>query len=347
MEAKQTEIDFLLEKIRTGNLSEPEKANLHSYVEAAFRDEKISRLMERHWRELETEHPDQEGQDLQKIRQLIMEKVRSSRYDCLQQRKKSIAPWMNYMVRAAAILAIPLLIISGYLYYRLTEESFSFAEQPVMQEVIATPGSRVHFILPDRSEVWLNSGSSLSFSNGLMTRGQRRVRLMGQGYFQVTRDERHPFIVEAGDLNVRVLGTSFDVSNYAEDEFIRSTLEDGAIALLNPSGDRELASLKPGQQAVFRKQTKELSVYQTDTRLSTSWKDGKLIFRDTPLKEVTRQLERWFNCTIQTDPELLHSGILYTATIRDETLGEVLKMIEISTQVKTKIKNRSVKIWAE
>jgi ferric-dicitrate binding protein FerR (iron transport regulator) len=137
------------------------------------------------------------------------------------------------------------------------------------------------------------------------------------------------------------------VSNYAEDEFIRSTLEDGAIALLNPSGDRELASLKPGQQAVFRKQTKELRVYQTDTRLSTSWKDGKLIFRDASLKEVTRQLERWFNCSIQTDPELLHSGILYTATIRDETLGEVLQMIEISTQVKTKIKNRSVKIWAE
>jgi ferric-dicitrate binding protein FerR (iron transport regulator) len=123
-------------------------------------------------------------------------------------------------------------------------------------------------------------------------------------------------------------------------------LEDGAVALLNPSGE-EIASLKPGQQALFRKKTRELTVCQVDTRLLTSWKDGKLIFRNAPLKEVTKQLERWFNFTIQVDPGLLHSGILYTATIQDETLGEVLQMIEISTQVKTKIKSREVSIWSE
>jgi ferric-dicitrate binding protein FerR (iron transport regulator) len=81
--------------------------------------------------------------------------------------------------------------------------------------------------------------------------------------------------------------------------------------------------------------------------MSTSWKDGKLMFRDSPLNDVTRQLERWFNCTIHVDPKLMNSEISYTATIQDETLGEVLKMIEISTQVKTRIKNREVTIWTE
>jgi ferric-dicitrate binding protein FerR (iron transport regulator) len=221
------------------------------------------------------------------------------------------------------------------------------AEQSVMQQVIATPGSRVHFVLPDQSEVWLNSGSSLEFSNGLYVNKQRRVKLKGQGYFVVTRDEKHPFIVSADDLNIKVLGTSFDVSNYAEDDFISSTLEGGAIVLLDSSGDKEIASLKPGQQAVFCKGTKELTVHQVNTGILTSWKDGKLMFRDSPLKDVTQQLERWFNCTIHVDPKLLHSGILYTATIQNETLGEVLQMIEISTQVKTKIKNREVSIWSE
>jgi ferric-dicitrate binding protein FerR (iron transport regulator) len=98
---------------------------------------------------------------------------------------------------------------------------------------------------------------------------------------------------------------------------------------------------------VLHKGTKELTVYPVNTGLLTSWKDGKLMFRDSPLKDVSRQLERWFNCTIHVDPKLLHSGILYTATIQNETLGEVLQMIEISTPVKTKIKNREVTIWSE
>jgi ferric-dicitrate binding protein FerR (iron transport regulator) len=85
-------------------------------------------------------------------------------------------------------------------------------------------------------------------------------------------------------------------------------------------------------------------VEKVDTRLTTSWKDGRLIFKNTPLHEVTKQLERWFNCSIYVAPELLDSGILYTATIQDETLIEVLEMIEISTKVNTEIKNRQVQI---
>ncbi len=348
MESKQQEnIDLLLDKIISGDLSDSERSYLHSYIESTFQDEKLSGFMEMHWKELGKKSSNEDEQDLRETKELIMKMVRNRKTEVPKLQKKNSVRWMKYIVRAAAVLTIPLMIFSGYLYFRLNEQSLLYAEQTVMQQVIATPGSRVHFALPDQSEVWLNSGSSIEFSNGLMKQEQRRVKLKGQGYFLVTRDEKHPFIVEAGDLSIKVLGTSFDVSNYAEDDFISSTLEEGAIALLNSSGDKEIATLKPGQQAVFSKGTKELTIHQVDTRLLTSWKDGKLIFRDSPLKDVTKQLERWFNCTIHVDPKLLHLGILYTATIQNETLGEVLQMIEISTQVKTKIKNREVSIWSE
>jgi transmembrane sensor len=346
MESKEENIDLLLETIISGDLSDSQRSRLYSCIESTFHDEKLNEFMEKHWKELGMESSNEDEQDLKEAKKRIMKIVRGGRTKVPEQTKKTPARWINYMVRAAAILTIPLMIFSGYMYFRLNEQSLLYAEETVMQQVIATPGSRVHFVLPDQSEVWLNSGSSLEFSNGLVKQQQRRVKLKGQGYFLVTRDERHPFVVETGDLNIKVLGTSFDVSNYVEDEFVSSALEDGAVALLNPSGE-EIASLKPGQQALFRKKTRELTVCQVDTRLLTSWKDGKLIFRNAPLKEVTKQLERWFNCTIQVDPGLLHSGILYTATIQDETLGEVLQMIEISTQVKTKIKSREVSIWSE
>jgi ferric-dicitrate binding protein FerR (iron transport regulator) len=92
------------------------------------------------------------------------------------------------------------------------------------------------------------------------------------------------------------------------------------------------------------KGSRKLLIKEVDTRLTTSWKDGRLVFKNTPLREVTKQLERWFNCSIVVAPALLGSDILYTATIQDETLVEVLSMIEISTKVKTKIENREVKI---
>jgi transmembrane sensor len=211
------------------------------------------------------------------------------------------------------------------------------------QTVIASPGSRVHFTLPDQTEVWLNSGSTLEFPLNLNQQDQRKVKLFGQGYFNVKHDANHPFYVETEILSVKALGTSFDVSSYSEDQQISSTLEEGSIALFNSRGN-EVARLFPGQKAVLDKKTNEIVVKNVETALSTSWKDGKLIFRNTSLSDVTIQLERWFNCKIHLDPHLLNSDLMYSATIQDETLGEVLKMIEISTRIKTKIEKREVYI---
>ena len=144
-------------------------------------------------------------------------------------------------------------------------------------------------------------------------------------------------------IGVKALGTSFDVSGYDNEMQIKSTLEEGSIALMGKD-DNEMARLIPGQQAVLDKSTQRISIRNVETALSTSWKDGKLIFRNTALTEVTKQLERWYNCEIHLDNKLLDSGLYYTATIQDETLGEVLKMIEISTSVKTKIEKREVSI---
>jgi ferric-dicitrate binding protein FerR (iron transport regulator) len=217
------------------------------------------------------------------------------------------------------------------------------ASHTVIGKVVAHPGSRVHFTLPDQTEVWLNSGSTLEYPLALNEQENRKVKLSGQGYFKVAHDPSHPFFVETDGIRIKALGTSFDVSGYAADRQISSTLEEGSIALLDLSG-KEVTRIYPGQKAVLDKSTNSMEVKEVETMLTTSWKDGKLIFRNTSLLDVTIQLERWFNCKIHLDSRLLKTDLMYTATIQDETLGEVLKMIEISTKIKTGIEKREVYI---
>ncbi len=325
------------EKLLSENISNNEKERLQAYISSGFRDKELDQLMLQHWNGIQQKRPEQNDLYLQQLRNKIWTKISGNK-----EKQKQHIGWKTYFMRIAAILFIPLLISSLYLFYLLSQNN-SMDGQGAMQQIYASPGSRVHFTLPDKSEVWLNSGSTLEYPVNFTIPKQRRVKLNGQGYFKVTHDGKHPFFVETGELNIKVLGTSFDVSTYADDPFISSTLEKGSIVLVDLQG-KEISRLKPGQKVLLDRETRKLSIENIDTRLVTSWKDGRLIFRNTPLNEVARQLERWFNCSIHVSLDLLSSDILYTATIQDETLSEVLKMIEISTSVKTKIKNREVTI---
>lgn len=324
-----------LNKLASGELSTDEKKRLLDYISSGFRDNDLSRLMQQHWEQIPKQRFEKSDLYMQQLRNKIWAKISGS-----EEKPKWVSDWKSYLTKIAALLFIPLLISSVYLFWLLGQLP---DEQAVMQQVYASPGSRVHFTLSDKSEVWLNSGSMLEYPANFNNQKQRRVKLQGQGYFKVSHDAGHPFLVETSELNIRVVGTSFDVSTYANDPFIRSTLEEGSIVLTDLQG-KEVIHLNPGQKASFNRTTREFVIEKVNTQLITSWKDGRLNFRNTPLDEVVNQLERWFNCSIHVSPDLLGANILYTATIQDETLGEVLEMIEISTSVKINVKNREVTI---
>ena len=337
------DLNSFLEKMLSGTLESSEKDELYAYISSTYHDKGLDDLMQKHWVELESANMGEDNRKMRQLKTKIWTTISGE-----QKSSRTLEPvrrigWKTHLIRIAAVLFIPLFIASAYLFYKLEQKSGIIDEQVVMQQVFATPGSRVHFKLPDQTQVWLNSGSSLEFPINLNKQRQRQVKLTGQGYFEVTHDAQHPFLVETGELNIKVLGTSFDVSSYSNDKIMSSTLEDGCIVLLNPNG-KEIGRLVPGEQASLNKETRELLVQKVDTRLITSWKDGRLIFKNTPLADVAHKLGRWYNCSVVVSPKLLNSDIQYTATIQDETLGEVLQMIEISTSVKTKIKDRNVTI---
>ena len=310
------ELDFksMLHRMLSGKITSTEKIDLQSYIQNSFHDDELNLMMRNHWISLE----DQElaGDDMQleilknRIISKINQKADSSGTDIRLFRNN----WKNYLMRAAAVLFIPLLFGSLFTFFRMSKRMEQMVTTSAVERVVAHPGSRVHFTLPDQTEVWLNSGSTLEYPLALNEQDNRKVKLLGQGYFKVAHDAAHPFFVVTDRISIKALGTCFDVSTYAEDEQISSTLEEGSIALMGLNGI-EITRIHPGQKAIFDKKANTMAVKDVTTLLTTSWKDGKLIFRNTSLSDVTVQLERWFNCEIHLDTRLMNADD-YTETIK-------------------------------
>lgn len=332
---------YLLDQILSDKLTSSEKDDLQNYIQDTYNDHQLDLLMHEHWLRLEDKEIVADEIQLLNLKNQIISRIQQKQVSSKNDYQLFPSNWKTFLLRAAAVLFVPLLLSSIFVYYRMDNKIDQMLAADITQRIVANPGSRVHFVLSDETEVWLNSGSKLEFPLTLNQQDSRVVKLSGQGYFKVAHDTKHPFFVETEGLRIKALGTSFDVSNYAEDNQIISTLEEGSIALIDFNG-KEVSRLHSEQKAILNKTNNSLVLYDVESFLTTSWKDGKLIFRNTSLSDVTKQLERWFNCKIYVDPGLLDAGLMYTATIQDETLGEVLKMIEISTSVKTRIEKREV-----
>lgn len=237
----------------------------------------------------------------------------------------------NRMMRAAAFLTLPLFLSSlilGYLYFHgTTDDKYA--------EVIAATGSVIRYELPDRSVVWLNSGSTLRYPT-VFSKGDRNVELSGEAYFEVQADEERPFYVNTPTgLSVYVYGTKFNVSAYEDDSFIEAVLEKGKVNVISP--DREtITQLVPGERLLYDKQEQKLSKSQVDVYEKVAWKDGKLIFRNASLDEIFKRLARHFNVEIQFSNEL-GKEYKYRATFRNETLPQILDYLAKSAVLNWRI----------
>jgi len=239
------------------------------------------------------------------------------------------------LLRVAAVLIIGLTISTLFLSQKPDKPHYA-----AVIETVKTPyGARTSFSLPDGSEVWLNSGSTISFPREY---GEiRNVELTGEAYFKVLKDGK-PFVVKTVLGQVEVLGTSFDVKVYPNENF-ETTLVEGSVKVSNQIN--QVATLKPGQQSRITA-ANEIAMNEVNTGLITSWKDGKLIFVKEPFENVSRELERWYNVRIELQGNRLKK-LGYTGTIELETFSEVLELINTTTPIKSVFdkKTRILKIW--
>ncbi|NEW83888.1 MAG: DUF4974 domain-containing protein [Mariniphaga sp.] len=235
------------------------------------------------------------------------------------------------LLKVAAILIVGLITTTAIFYYKPEKQLYTG-----IIETVTTPyGARTSFKLPDGSEVWLNSGSTISFPRQYAA--IRNVELTGQAYFKVLKDGK-PFIVKTRLGAIEVMGTSFDVKAYADETF-ETTLVEGSVKVSNNTN--QLETLKPGQQSAITP-ANEISLKEVNTELSTSWREGKLLFVNEPFQNVAKALERWYNVKIELQGDRLKK-LGYTGTIEMETFGEVLELINTTTSINYKF-NKNTRI---
>ncbi|MEI3421280.1 MAG: FecR domain-containing protein [Butyricimonas faecihominis] len=200
-------------------------------------------------------------------------------------------------------------------------------------------GGEYALVLADGTRVWLNAETELSYPSYFSGK-DRRVKLKGEAYFEVTADTSMPFIVETKHLQINVLGTSFNISAYP-DESHHATLAKGKIKAIY---EEKQVILSPGEQALLT--DSGMIVHAVDIATYTSWKERRFVFKNKPLQEVARDLERWYNVrlTIRQDAQ----PIRLTANLpKYENIEKILHIIENIARVKCETNDQEIIIKPE
>ncbi len=205
------------------------------------------------------------------------------------------------------------------------------ANQVLYNSVVTPRGGQYNLILPDGSRVWLNAVSSIRFPTAFIDK-ERNIEITGEAYFEIAKDPSRPFRVlvkpVSGNrsMEVRVLGTHFNINAYQDEPAIKTTLLEGSVTVSNGGGH---TIIKPGQQAQVNNEGIMKVIKNADVEEAVAWKDGRFEFNDTDLKNIMRQVMRWYDVDVEYEGNA--SDRYFTADIsRNKTLSGVLTILKLS-----------------
>jgi ferric-dicitrate binding protein FerR (iron transport regulator) len=242
------------------------------------------------------------------------------------------------LLRYAAIVALAL--ACGYFVrtFRPVDEAEKVAGQQV--EYSSRKGSISSVHLEDSSVIWLSSDSRIMLEK--LPDGHMTARLEGEAYFDLVPNSGREFQVDLGPIIVKDIGTSFNIRAYEGEQDISVTLEKGKIDVLKRNHE-PLLSVVPGELVRFDKEARSMTVMEKDPAIVSAWKDGKFVFIDQSLREISRELENWYNIEIDIRDQAL-ADTRYTSVVeRTSTVDCVLKMLALTDSVQYKIINREGK----
>ncbi|TWV96781.1 FecR family protein [Chitinophaga pinensis] len=218
-------------------------------------------------------------------------------------------------------------------------------EEKVMYNTVATPhGGQYQLTLADGSRVWLNAASSIRFPTAF-TGSDREVEITGEAYFEVMQQADKPFHVKVNEVQVNVLGTSFNIMAYQDEQAIKTTLVEGAVQLKHGN---DASLLKPGLQASLSAKDDHFVISTADMEQTLAWKEGKFRFRNTNIRTIMRQLSRWYDIQVNYQGDV--SDIDLTGVIsRREEAGNLLTALEATQRVQFEVNGNNVTVrpWGQ
>ena len=234
----------------------------------------------------------------------------------------------------------------GELIYKIRNSNKLSNNDLNKYNTISTPmGGKFKVILPDSSLVVLNAASTLKYPVHFDEK-LRKVSFTGEAYFEIAkledkRKKRVPFYVYSNDQIVEVLGTHFNINSYDNEEYSKTTLLEGSVKIINEKSAAPAKILKPGQQAVIKRGDIQTKIMIADEAQALAWKDGYFLFKNTNIKDVVNELERWYNIDIQYEDEMEFENITGYIS-RNVKISSVLKMLQLSGIVNYEISGSTI-----
>ena len=233
----------------------------------------------------------------------------------------------TFLWRVAAVV-LPVVFVLGLSFY--LDSRMDLFGRTQYEEVHVPRGERMQMIFQDGSKIYLNADSYLRYPSkfGL---DERRVELHGEAYFEVTKNKHRPFVVQLDESSIKVLGTSFNVNAYPDDEHIVIHLDEGKINVAFES-DEEV-QVSPGESLIYNKSTNEFTINRmSHPELTSVWKENIIAFREEAISDVFTKLERWFDVRF-VNSEHVFQNLRITLESRQSSLNDVLNDLEKITNL--------------
>lgn len=318
MGADNKHIEELLPRYCEGTLSKEEMQEVREWMERSEENRHIVKQIHTLYLAADTKIV------LEKIdTEKALTKV-TGRIETNKTKKANLFIWVQ---RIAAILFIPLLIAYGFQFIKGNNQSVS------MIEVKTNPGMTTSVILPDGSTAYLNSETTLTYPSQF-SGDRREVAIEGEAFFMVEKDAQKKFIVSMPyQSRIEVLGTHFNIDAYQKDHFVSTTLIEGKVSFHYVKGETTKdIILSPGQKLVYDVGTSETRIVKTNGESEVSWKEGKIIFAKTPMREALRMLEKRYNVEfIVRNEDLLEDS--FTGTFTHQRLERILEYFKVSSNI--------------
>lgn len=245
-----------------------------------------------------------------------------------QRRNKTVRKILRFITVAAAVMSVPLAVYTAIDVFTVKENPSVASVGMVQRTYMVNNGVKGKVQLPDSTIVCLNSGSTLEVSDDFQN--ERRVTLSGEGYFEVKADRKHPFYISTPKgVEIKVTGTEFNLCCYEEQSDVKLSLVSGSVEVLK--GEDTLYKMSEKEDiSISGNHIVKASVPKVED--AAAWTEGKLIFDDTPMKDVLFRLERWYGVEIQVEDIRIYNSS-FTGEFSSESIVQILELLSITSDI--------------
>jgi transmembrane sensor len=289
----------------------------------------VEGMMKEQWENPEIENPNYPKPDQYRVLAAIYRRIaRKANY-------KTPMRTLYVRIMAVAAAAAILLSVGTFLWYE-----GSFVSKDIVT-VTAPIGVKAEVFLPDGSRVWLNSGSSITYSKNFDNK-TREITLDGEAYFNISHNPLRPLIVKTKTANLEVLGTRFNIVSLPSLDIWEATLISGSVRVFTSGkNSSKSVSLKPGEKAIWSKQVSNFSVQQANTTNITRWVNNQLMFENETFGSIAKQIENTFGVQIEI-PQRMSQQYRFTAKFSDESVYEIFNLLKLSAPFNFSIQGNKV-----